>query len=74
MSQVEKKLEQLESLVGYETSNKFEQQVTSAILDLASELQNSYLDNDSKVSYATHVFARVLDDLADIVEQPLVIN
>ncbi len=74
MTQVEKKLEQLELMVGYETSNKFERQVTSAILDLASELQHTYLDNDSKVSYATHVFARVLDDLADIVERPIVVN
>lgn len=74
MTQVEQKKEQLESLVGGETSLRFEEHVTSAVFELARDLQTSFLDNDAKVSYATHVFAQMLDDLAEIVERPLLVN
>ena len=74
MAQVEKQMEQFQTMVGSETSFKFEQQITSAILELAGALQSSYMDNDAKVSYATHVFAQMLDDLADIIEYPSLIN
>ena len=74
MTQVEKQMEQFQTMVGSETSFRFEQQVTSAVLELAGALQNSYMDNDAKVSYATHVFAQMLDDLADIIESPSIIN
>jgi len=74
MAQVEKQIEQFQTMVGSETSFKFEQQITSAILELAGALQSSYMDNDAKVSYATHVFAQMLDDLADIIEYPSLIN
>ncbi len=74
MAQVEKQMEQFQTMVGSETSFRFEQQITSAVLELAGALQSSYMDNDAKVSYATHVFAQMLDDLADIIEHPSLIN
>ena len=74
MTQVEKQMEQFQTLIGSETSFKFEQQVASAILDLASALQNNFMDNEAKVSYATHVFAQMLDDLAEIVEYSNLVN
>lgn len=74
MTQVEKQIEQLQTLVGDETSFRFEQQVASAIMDLACALQNNYMDNDVKVSYATHIFAQMLDDLAEMVERTHVVN
>lgn len=74
MTQVEQSKEQLETLIGDEASYRFEQQITTAILELANALQDSFVDNDMKVSYATHVFAQMLDDLAEIVEKPLLLN
>lgn len=74
MTQVEQKKEQLEVLVGGEASTRFEQQVTTAVLELAGALQTSFMDNEAKVTYATHVFAQMLDDLAEIVERPLLLN
>lgn len=75
MTQVEKQIEQLQTLVGGETSDRFEQKVASAVIELACELkQKSCMDNDAKMSYATHIFAQMLDDLALMVEQTHVVN
>ena len=74
MTQVEKQIEQLQTLVGGETSDRFETKVASAVVELACALQKNYMDNDAKMSYATHIFAQMLDDLAVMVEQNHVVN
>ncbi len=74
MTQVEQKIERLQSMIGFDNSDRFEQQIASAISDLADSLETSFLDNDTKVTYATHVFAKMLDDLADIVDKPMLLN
>ena len=74
MTQTEEKIEKFQSLVGADLSYRFEKQVTRAVLDLIDSLENRFLDDETKVDYATHVFAKVLDDLVDYLERPKLLN
>ena len=68
-------LEQFQTLVGFENSERFELQVSQAILDLANSLEANFLDKETKIDYyATHVFAHMLDDLAELLERGNLIN
>ena len=67
-------LEQFQTLVGFEISERFELQVSQAILDLANSLEANFLDKETKIDYATHVFAHMLDDLAELLERGNLIN
>jgi hypothetical protein len=70
----EQTLEQFHPLVGFENCSRFEQQVTEAIMELAESLETNFLDKDTKIDYATHVFAHMLDDLADLLESSKLMN
>ena len=48
--------------------------VAHAVQELAESFQGNFLDNESKVDYATHVFAKMLDDLSDFLEHPSIVN
>jgi len=74
MTLSEEKIEHFHTLVGFDASRRFEGQIARAILDLSESLENNFLDNDTKIDYATHVFAKMLDDLADLLEQPKLVN
>lgn len=67
-------LEQFHPLVGFENSQRFELQVAEAIADLAQSLESNFLDKDTKIDYATHVFAHMLDDLAELLERGKLMN
>ena len=74
MTPSEQKIEQYHTLGGDDTSYRFEQNVSHAVQELAESFQSSFLDNESKVDYATHVFAKMLDDLSDFLEHPTIVN
>ncbi|MBF0240232.1 MAG: hypothetical protein HQM12_21215 [SAR324 cluster bacterium] len=74
MNQTEQQIENYQELVGFETSHSFERHVTLAVLELAESLKQNFLDNDTKVNYATHVFAKMLDELADMLERSQLLN
>ena len=74
MTPSEQKIEQYHTLVGDDTSYRFEQNVSHAVQELAESFQSSFLDNESKVDHATHVFAKMLDDLSDFLEHPTIMN
>ena len=74
MTQAEQKIERFQELVGVDISYHFEKHVASAIVELADSLHDNFLDNDTKVNYATHVFAKMLDDLADMLENNAFLN
>ena len=42
-------LEQFQTLVGFENSERFELQVSQAILDLANSLEANFLDKETKI-------------------------
>ena len=46
-------LEQFQTLVGFENSERFELQVSQAILDLANSLEANFLDKETKI-YVIH--------------------
>ena len=74
MTPTEQKIEKFHSIVGADISYRFEKQITDAVMELAEMLEHRFLDNETKVDYATHVFAKVLDDLMDLLEHPSHLN
>ena len=74
MTPSEQKIEQYHAQVGSDTSFRFEGKISQAVQDLAESLEGNFMDNESKVDYATHVFAKMLDDLADFLEHPRLVN
>ena len=74
MNPTKDKIEKFHEMVGFDISYRFEQEVASAVVRLAESLQNNFLDNDTKVNYATHVFAKMLDDLAEMLDKSLLLN
>ena len=74
MTQTEQKIEKFHTIVGAEISFRFEKQINDAVMELAELLEHRFLDDENKVDYATHVFAKVLDDLMDLLEHPSHIN
>ena len=61
MTSTEQKIEKFHTIVGADISYRFEQKITDAVTELAEMLEHRFLDNETKVDYATHVFAKVLD-------------
>ena len=74
MTQTEEKLENFTNAVGSELSNQFEMQVSKTIKNLIESLENRLIDDNTKVDYATHVFAKALDDMVDYLETPKLLN
>jgi len=74
MAQLEEKIENFTRAVGSDLSNEFEMQVSRTIKTLIESLENRLIDDDTKVDYATHVFAKALDDMVDYLETPKLLN
>ena len=43
-------------------------------MELTESLENQLIDNETKVDYATHVFAKALDEMVDYLESPTLLN
>ena len=74
MTQTEEKIENFTNSVGVDLSSQFEKQVTRTIQELMDSLENRLIDDETKVDYATHVFAKALDEMVDYLESPKLLN
>jgi len=74
MTQTEKLSKKFSNEVGVDLNNQFENQVYGTVMRLIESLENRLIDNETKVDYATHVFAKVLDEMADYLESPKLLN
>ena len=70
MTQTEEKIENFTNSVGVDLSSQFEKQVSRTIQELMDSLENRLIDDETKVDYATHVFAKALDEMVDYLESP----
>ena len=73
-NQTQQKIEKFHEMVGFDVCYRFEQEVASAVIRLAESIQKNFLDNETKVNYTTHVFAKMLDDLADMLDRSHFLN
>ena len=74
MTQTEEKIENFTNSVGIDLSSQFEKQVSRTIQELMDSLENRLIDDETKVDYATHVFAKALDEMVDYLESPKLLN
>ena len=74
MTQTEEKIENFNNSVGVDLSSQFEKQVSRTIQELMDSLENRLIDDETKVDYATHVFAKALDEMVDYLESPKLLN
>ena len=44
------------------------------LANLIESLESRLIDDDTKIDYATHVFAKALDDMVDYLETPKLLN
>ena len=70
MTQTEEKIENFTNSVGVDLSSQFEKQVSRTIQAMIDSLENRLIDDETKVDYATHVFAKALDEMVDYLESP----
>ena len=74
MTQTEEKIENFTNSVGVDLRSQFEKQVSRTIQELMDSLENRLIDDETKVDYATHVFAKALDEMVDYLESPKLLN
>ncbi|MBC8258127.1 MAG: hypothetical protein H8E38_03850 [SAR324 cluster bacterium] len=74
MTRTEEKIENYSNAVGIDLSQHFELQVTRTIKDLMDSLESRLIDDETKVDYATHVFAKALDEMVDYLDSPKLLN
>ena len=74
MTQTKNISEKYSNAVGADLNNQFENQVYGTIMELIQSLENRLIDNETKVDYATHVFAKALDEMVDYLESPRLLN
>ena len=74
MTQTDKLSEKFSNEVGVDLNNQFENQVYGTIMGLIDSLENRLIDNETKIDYATHVFANALDEMVDYLESPRLLN
>ena len=74
MTQTEKLSEKFSDAVGVDLNNQFEKQVYGTIMELLESLENRLIDNETKVDYATHIFAKALDEMVDYLDSPSLLN
>ena len=43
-------------------------------MELLESLENRLIDNETKVDYATHIFAKALDEMVDYLDSPRLMN
>jgi len=66
--------EKFSSEIGVDLNNQFENQVYGTIMELIDSLDSRLIDNETKVDYATHVFAKALDEMVDYLDSPRLMN
>ena len=74
MTQTEKLSVKFSNAGGVDLNNQFEKQVYGTIMELIESLENRLIDNDTKVDYATHIFAKALDEMVDYLDSPRLMN
>ena len=74
MTQTQKLSEKFSNELGVDLNNQFENQVYGTIMGLIESLENRLIDNETKIDYATHVFAKALDEMVDYLESPSLLN
>ena len=74
MKQTEKLSEKFSNAVGVDLNSQFEKQVYGTIMELIESLENRLIDNETKVDYATHIFAKALDEMVDYLDSPRFLN
>ena len=74
MTQTDKLSAKYSNTVGDDLNNQFENQVYVTIMELIKSLENRLIDNETKVDYATHVFAKALDEMVDYLDSPRMLN
>ncbi len=74
MTQTEKLSEKYSNTVGLDINNQFENQVYVTIMELINSLESRLIDNETKIDYATHVFAKALDEMVDYLDSPRLLN
>ncbi len=74
MTQTEKLSEKYSNAVGVDLNNQFEKQVYGTIMELIESLETRLIDNETKVDYATHIFAKALDEMVDYLDSPRLLN
>ena len=74
MTQTVEKIENFANSVGVDLSHQFEKQVSRSIKELIDSLESSLIDDNTKIDYATHVFAKALDEMVDHLETPKLLN
>ena len=74
MTQTEEKIENFTNSVGVDLSSQFEKNESRTIHEKKASLENRLIDNATKVEYATHVFAKALDEMVDYLESPKLLN
>ena len=74
MTQTEKLSEKFSNAVGVDLNNQFEKKVYGTIMELLESLENRLIDNETKVDYATHIFAKALDEMVDYLDSPSLLN
>ena len=66
--------EKYSNAVGVDLNNQFEKQVYGTIMELIESLETRLIDNETKVDYATHIFAKALDEMVDYLDSPRLLN
>jgi len=66
--------EKFNNEIGVDLNNQFENQVYGTIMELIDSLDSRLIDNETKVDYATHVFAKALDEMVDYLDSPRLMN
>ena len=74
MKQTKKLSEKFSNAVGIDLNNQFETQVYGTIMELIESLDNRLIDNETKIDYATHIFAKALDEMVDYLDSPSLLN
>ena len=74
MTQTVEKMENFTDSVGVDLSSQIDKQNSRTIQDLMDSLENRLIDDETKVDYATHVFAKALDEMVDYLESPKLLN
>ena len=66
--------EKFNNEIGVDLNHQFENQVYGTIMELIDSLDSRLIDNETKVDYATHVFAKALDEMVDYLDSPRLMN
>lgn len=62
-----------ERIFGSEQAAEFESRVNAAVESAIREM-DKLVDDEVKIQYVTHVFAKTLDQLADYLSRPKTVN